>query len=317
MNPHSREVTQKIDHWLRGLDFLWLEVTPKCNLHCIHCYANSSPNRQLIQKIQFEDWMRLLDEAYVLGCRKVQFIGGEPTLYPHLSQQIAHAYDDGYEYIEVFTNGTLINDSLLENFCKFSVKLAFSFYASHEDIHDLITMRKGSFLRTLKGIKSAIDAGLSVRVGIIAMQANSGDIEQTKTLLTDMGIEAVGIDRIRGIGRGVNLSTNEPSLRELCGNCWQGKLCIDSNGQVFPCVFARFCQVGFINDGLRNILNGNILREFRDIMYRDIFNHAHNQCWPDPCAPSPICMPACQPMEPGKNKNPQSETMWIPSEKLG
>src|SRR5208283_2388709 len=32
---------------LRGLDFLWLELTSRCNLQCVHCYAESGPSSAL------------------------------------------------------------------------------------------------------------------------------------------------------------------------------------------------------------------------------------------------------------------------------
>ncbi len=28
------------------LSFIWLELTARCNLECVHCYADSSPERR-------------------------------------------------------------------------------------------------------------------------------------------------------------------------------------------------------------------------------------------------------------------------------
>jgi MoaA/NifB/PqqE/SkfB family radical SAM enzyme len=32
---------------MAGLHFLWLEITQKCNLSCVHCYADSTPHQPL------------------------------------------------------------------------------------------------------------------------------------------------------------------------------------------------------------------------------------------------------------------------------
>ena len=79
----------ELDEWLiRGLEFLWLELTGRCNLECLHCYADSGPQRPAYESMQLEDWKGVLREASELGCKSVQFIGGEPALYPNLCELI-------------------------------------------------------------------------------------------------------------------------------------------------------------------------------------------------------------------------------------
>ncbi|MBI5223569.1 radical SAM protein [Candidatus Micrarchaeota archaeon] len=271
--PDVCSFNKEVDNqWVNSLDFLWLELTPKCNLQCIHCYADSGLYVPSKQMMCYEDWRSILENAFGLGCKKVQFIGGEPTLYPYLSNLIADARNIGYEFIEVFTNGTLLNSLLMETFQKFRVNLAFSVYASNADIHDAITLQKGSFLKTISGIRQAIDYGLSIRVGIIVMQLNSNDIKKAVTYLKNLGVLSVGIDWVRGIGRGNTLSQSKSPLDNFCSACCQNKLCIDSSGQVFPCIFARFCQVGHVSEGLKKILEGKLLQDFRRSMYDEIIS---------------------------------------------
>src|SRR5580658_702755 len=84
---------------LEGLSFLWLELTNKCNLSCAHCYAESGPRPSRKDVLTTNDYRRLLDEAAAIGCRAVQFIGGEPTLHRGLPELIAHARVLGYENV--------------------------------------------------------------------------------------------------------------------------------------------------------------------------------------------------------------------------
>ena len=61
-----------------GLQFLWLELTNRCNLRCGHCYTDSHPGSGHRDRLTTEDLESVLRQAYALGCRSVQFIGGEP-----------------------------------------------------------------------------------------------------------------------------------------------------------------------------------------------------------------------------------------------
>lgn len=150
------------------LSFLWLELTSRCNLRCVHCYAESGPTLGLQDVLTVNHYESLLDQAAGLGCRRVQFIGGEPTLYPALPRLIAHARSRDYEFIEVFTNATHISDALLDCFTNHGVAIANSFYSDNPAIHDAITKRRGSHASTLRNLKRLLAAGLTVRAGIVS-----------------------------------------------------------------------------------------------------------------------------------------------------
>ena len=63
-----------------GLRFLWLELTHKCNLACRHCYVSANSEQPLHDHMTMRHWRSVLAEAGFLGCKRVQFIGGEPRL---------------------------------------------------------------------------------------------------------------------------------------------------------------------------------------------------------------------------------------------
>lgn len=131
------------------LDFVWLELTNRCNLRCIHCYNNSEvslPQEQMC----FDDWLRIIEEAYKLGCKKLQFIGGEPFLLgDNLIRLADHAIKIGYEFVEVFTNGTCISTKHLDFIIKNKIAIALSVYGAKPLIHDKITTKKVVFTKLL------------------------------------------------------------------------------------------------------------------------------------------------------------------------
>ena len=86
--------------------------------------------------------------------------------------------------------------------------------------------------------------GLDVRVGIITMEQNFEDEDETIKFITSLGVTNVGADKMRGIGRGKRPTMDIDPMSQLSGACWKGKLVIDADGKVFPCVFSRFNILG-------------------------------------------------------------------------
>ncbi|MGC0327077.1 MoaA/NifB/PqqE/SkfB family radical SAM enzyme [Streptomyces sp. SAI-170] len=63
-------------------ELLELEITGKCQLACPSlCYAKAGPTVGH-GSMTTDDWKRLISEAAYIGVKKVQFIGGEPTMHP-------------------------------------------------------------------------------------------------------------------------------------------------------------------------------------------------------------------------------------------
>jgi len=250
---------------LDGLEFLWLEITRRCNLTCAHCYASSGPDLPLTERMTFADWCRVIDQAHALGCRRLQFIGGEPTIHPDLQSLLEHATQVGFRQCEVFTNATLLREDLIQTFKKLGALVFFSFYSIDPAIHDQITGHRGSFERTVEGIRQLASRRVRMAAGIVLLPQNAAHVKQTERFLRRLGVKRIDNDRVRGVGRGqqfVPLSTMPRG--ELCGACWSGKLCVDSDGYAHPCVFSRFVSVGnVLDDGIGAIVAGARLRAFR------------------------------------------------------
>ena len=57
------------------LSSLWAEITGKCQLSCVHCYAGSGPDGAH-GTMTADQWETALTQAAELGARIVCFIGG-------------------------------------------------------------------------------------------------------------------------------------------------------------------------------------------------------------------------------------------------
>jgi MoaA/NifB/PqqE/SkfB family radical SAM enzyme len=305
------------DNPLKAFEFAWLELTNRCNLQCVHCYAKSGPYEPSTYGLETGDWISILSEIRELGCKRIQFIGGEPLLYRDLRKLISHARSLDFEGIEVYTNGTHLTPNDIDFFQDHGVDLAFSFYSDNDHDHDSITTVAGSRKKTLRSILAALDRKIGVRVGVIQMRENFGSAERAVTLLRSRGVAKVGVDRLRGARRNEPPMSEAQLFDELCGSCWRGQLAINSAGDIHPCVFSSFCSVGNVRHGVHSALHSPALQSFRaKVREIDHLRGEHSAgCRPDestcnprmdcyPCSPqcNPYtCRPAnCQPCMPNE-----------------
>jgi MoaA/NifB/PqqE/SkfB family radical SAM enzyme len=230
-----------------GLSFLWLELTNRCNLECVHCYSDSSPwsgDKDILTKT---DYLRALNEAALAGCQRIQFIGGEPTLNHDLPELIDYASDLGYTCIEVYSNLIRLPNELVQTAQRTGAQFATSVYSSAAAVHDAVTGRNGSHARTTSNLRRLIKLGIPVRASFIETEVNAGHWEGTASFLEDMGVADVGYDVTRGFGRGA-ASSGQCDVGELCGRCWDERLCIAPDGSVSPCIMSKAWGVGNIRD---------------------------------------------------------------------
>lgn len=245
--------------------FLELEITGRCQLACTHCYAESGPGRSH-GSMTVADWQRVMTEARDLGVEAVQFIGGEPTLYPALGRLIRYSLQSGWR-VDVYSNLVHVTPELWELFQLPGVSLGTSWYSADPIIHAKITGTVGSFWRTQANIAEALRRGIKVRAGIVEV-VDGQDVEGARELLLKLGITAVSTDRARRVGRAAR---NSPTTQaELCGRCGDGRAAISGDGDVAPCVLGRFLVAGNVRTTpLADILGGPALREITGSIPRD------------------------------------------------
>ena len=252
----------------QSLGMFFVELTSQCNEKCVHCYADSAPERT--DFLSLNEVKQVLNQARLLGKPYVQFTGGDPLIHQNLIEILAYAHALEFVALEVYTNGLLLNDSLLSKMKPYQPKIAFSLYSHLAETHDLITRVKGSHKRTCDAIQRAKNAGFSVRVSVILMQQNVGQGEKTAYFLQDelgLSAEMIKFYLSRDIGRGSAFELNdvsstsesnqdeydkatEPKLvgkaKSHVRNVRKGKLCVSATGEVFPCVFSRNQSMGNI-----------------------------------------------------------------------
>ncbi|WP_421107236.1 radical SAM/SPASM domain-containing protein [Streptomyces sp. NEAU-S77] len=230
---------------LAGIQSIELEITGTCQLRCTHCCTDSGPQAPAGTMTR-EDWSRVIADVAELGIPMVQFIGGEPTLSPHLPQFIDEALDTGLE-VEVYSNLTHVRPSLWDSFSRKGVCLATSYYSDDRAQHEEITRTRGSLDRTRANIAEAVRRGIPLRAGIVEV-IEGQRIEQATAELHRLGIKEIQVDRVRKVGRATQHDTSTPTAAELCGHCFRHRVSVSPDGAVSGCILSRFMVAGNVRE---------------------------------------------------------------------
>lgn len=264
-----------------ALDFLWLEITGKCQLECTHCYAGSGPSGT-DGTMAYGDWIAAIDQAADLGVSMVQMIGGEPTLYAGLPGLVTRALGRGVE-VEVYSNLVHVRPQMWELFAQPGVRLATSYYTDDPAQHQKITGRN-TLRRTRANIAQAVTMAIPLRVGIIDL-GDGQRVDQAQKDLAGLGVTNVGIDRMRLLGRPARGACD---ASELCGRCGDGIAAILPDGTVTPCPLSRWMSAGT----LATASLAELAPRVRALAAADIRPALPHACKP-PCEPQ--CTPGCNP----------------------
>jgi len=151
------------------------EVTTRCNLNCIHCYASSVDSIQA--ELTTAEGKKLLDQiAIVEDIRMIVITGGEPLLREDIFELMEHAGKLGF-HIVFSTNGTLLTPDMAKDLARLGVaNFSISLDGFTKDCHESIRRKEGCFQGALDGIKAAAQTGVCLQVNFTAMKQNLAEL---------------------------------------------------------------------------------------------------------------------------------------------
>lgn len=244
---------------LDGFDTLFVELLGTCNERCLHCYAESGP--KVRDKLSKQTIEHVIEDGLEAGFQRIQFTGGDPLLCDFLPELLEHA--SAFQVREIYTNGMLLDEELLDIVAPYKPAFAFSYYSSDPAIHDSITRTPGSHKRTRSAIARAVARGLGVRAAMVVMNENVTTVDATIDDLRSIGVEAISVSGGRSVGRGrmFGWQPKQQLVGATAGHRsdtseTDGKLAVTYTGEVVPCIFNRKRVLGRVDDTrrLRDVL---------------------------------------------------------------
>jgi radical SAM protein with 4Fe4S-binding SPASM domain len=297
--PLSKRERRK-DKPALGIDFAWLEVTDRCNLKCRHCYEEAHYGAAG-KAMSWEDYRHVIDELKANGIKMIQFIGGEPMLNPKLKDMISYARPD-FQFIEVFTNATLINAVWASFYKENAIQIATSVYSYDGQEHDKVTGVAGAHAKTTRALALLKEKEVPFRTATVCMDGvglgeKKDDIysldgkqdparlvgRANLRLMNQALIEKKMITRKNYFSRYLDREAVLAAIRRH--NCFGAKLYVAAGLDVYPCVMERRFRHGNLrNTTLKELLQPEILELTKDKIEgcRDCeYRYACYDCRPD------------------------------------
>jgi uncharacterized protein len=191
-----------------------LHMTDYCNLRCKYCFIEGGQPENYTRKTMSEDVAKAAVDKFVEIVRRGHVENNAPTVVFYGGEPLANwkVLQKTLEYIQkkeeeekikfdkvIITNGTLIEPAMTDVLKKFGVMVSVSLDGVQE-VHDANRIDydgKGSFEKTINGIKVLQAAGIEPAVSCVMAKEGLDKYEETiRFLIEDLSITGMGFNHV-------------------------------------------------------------------------------------------------------------------------
>lgn len=164
-----------------------LDLTSACNLECCHCFLRykgvdrqDKPARDVIQ---------VLDTLRNFGVLFLVLTGGDPFARPDFKPIYLAAKRNGF-FLTLFSNGTLLNDHLMDFLADQPPRrIELTAYGHTEATYEAVTGIPGSFRRFRAAVDGLLRRGLLLRLKSMALRTNAHELEAIREWALGLGCD--------------------------------------------------------------------------------------------------------------------------------
>lgn len=161
----------------RRISYLRISVTDRCDLRCRYCMAERMSFLPKNQVLTLEEIALLADLFIARGVRRIRLTGGEPLVRRDiidLVHRIGRNLGEGLDELTLTTNGTRLAQHAEALFDAGVRRINVSLDSRDPERFAHVT-RGGDIRQVLEGLNAARDAGLSVKINMVALKGINED----------------------------------------------------------------------------------------------------------------------------------------------
>ena len=216
-----------IDGFNRQISYLRLSVTDRCDLRCTYCMPEKMQFLPRSDVLTLDELHKLALGFIARGVRKIRITGGEP-LVRRDAVELIHALGrhvgQGLDELTLTTNGTQLSRYADDLMAAGVRRINVSLDTLDADLYTQIT-RRGRLADVLEGITAARDAGLQVKINVVALKdLNEAEIPDIIAWAHGQGHDATLIEVMplgEVDGDRVDHYLPLPTVREQLERRWQ------------------------------------------------------------------------------------------------
>ena len=197
----------------------------RCNRACKHCYSISA-DTDFPGELSTAEVFTVMDELRAFQVPVLIQSGGEPLLRADIFEISARAKAMGF-YVGLSTNGTLIDDSMIERIAGIGYDYVGISIDGLRDTHDRFRRMAGAFDASLRGLRLCRDAGIKVGMRFTMTQDNAAELPALLDLMAVERIDKFYFSHLNYAGRGninrqddVLVKTTRWAMDQLFDRSW-------------------------------------------------------------------------------------------------
>jgi cyclic pyranopterin phosphate synthase len=199
------------DDFGRQIDYLRISVTDRCNFRCAYCMPK---HQQFLPRNDLLDYaeIALIAGRFIRhGIRKIRLTGGEPLIRRDIEVLIgalgAHVQSGALDELTLTTNGSHLARHA-EMLTKAGVRRINVSLDSLDPVKFRSITQGGDLQQVLNGIEIARQAGLSIRLNMVALKGmNEGELEAIANYCARNGFD-LGLIETMPLGDGISGRTD-------------------------------------------------------------------------------------------------------------
>lgn len=189
----ERKLNNYVDECFDGISAPFsagIELTAKCNLNCIHCYAKPGRDHS---DMTTEEYKFLIDQLVERGLLELYLTGGEILTRPDFQELYVYTKKKGL-LVSLLSNITLLNDELLELFRKYPPEIiSTTMYGYSPETYEAVTGDPRGYEKFMSGLQKLMKSGLKFEIKYVGMTQNYDDIYRVRELGAELGVPMVVI----------------------------------------------------------------------------------------------------------------------------
>lgn len=193
---------KKIEVQEHPLLYLFLEITRRCNLSCIHCGSDCSSSVHA-PELTTESWISIIRYIKNVFGKSVTFVitGGEPLVHPDLEKITAEIQAQDMNWGMV-TNGFALTETKWNNLVKNGLSSVTISMDGMKKSHDKLRNRDGAYEKTVDAMEIIGRSGIRFKDAVTCVYPdNLNELDQIAELLIDKGMTSWRLFRIFPLGR--------------------------------------------------------------------------------------------------------------------
>ncbi|MDD4730382.1 MAG: 12,18-didecarboxysiroheme deacetylase [Desulfovibrio sp.] len=179
-------------------------MTQRCNLKCVHCYAHAIDPSAHKDPISTEQAKAMIDDLAAYGAPVMLFSGGEPLVRKDLTELAKYATSKGMRAV-ISTNGTLITKEKAKELREVGLSYVGISLDGAEEVHDKFRGVPGAYKKALEGVANCQAEGLKVGLRFTINKRNATQIPHLFDLIEERDIPRICFYHLVYSGRGSEL----------------------------------------------------------------------------------------------------------------